>query len=190
MTDAPLPWIVEIRSRLADPAPRRLETEGDRRVVALPLFVDAGELWVMLIRRPEEIGSIIEVGLPGAEASGDADPWSAAQASAAMDLGLQESQVLPLGTLDELLALDGRPTLTCVAAIPFPMPEPRSETKPRIEMLPIPVSALANPRLVEERFLEVEGEQRGLIVLHIGRHRIAGSTAEALQLLLERLEVG
>jgi hypothetical protein len=70
------------------------------------------------------------------------------------------------------------------------MPEPSSESRPLVEMLPIPVSALANPRLVEERFLEVEGVQRSLIVLHIGRHRIAGSTAEALQLLLERLEVG
>ena len=190
MTEKLLPWIVELRDRLSDPAPKRLNLEGERRVVVLPLFVDAGELWVLLIRRPEQTGSILEVGLPGAPATDDADPWSAAQASIVMELALEEKQILPLGTLDELLALDGQPMLPCVAAIPHPLPEPPEGTIRPVELLPIPVTALANPHLVEEQFFEIDGEERGVVVLHLGGHRIAGSTAGALEILLERLGIG
>lgn len=183
------PWITELRNRLSEPPARRFDLTSDRQLLVLPVFVDSRELWAMLIRRPEEIGSIVEVGLPAAVVSEATDPWSSARAAAAMELGISEEQALPLGTLDEVVSIEGRPTLTCVVAIPHPLPSPAEPAERTSELLPMPLTALANPRLVEEQTVEIGGEERSFLVLHLGRRRIAGSVAAAVQKLLERLDM-
>ena len=55
------------------------------------------------------------------------------------------------------------------------------------EVFSIPVAALANPRLIEERQVEIDGVAREITIFHVGRHLIWGATAAILLNLLERL---
>jgi len=49
------------------------------------------------------------------------------------------------------------------------------------------LSAFANPRVVEERPVEIDGEVRTLRIYHVGRDQIWGLTARILQNLLVRV---
>ena len=49
------------------------------------------------------------------------------------------------------------------------------------ELFAAPISALANPRLVEEREVVVNGRRRALRAYHVGRHVVWGLTARILE---------
>ena len=51
----------------------------------------------------------------------------------------------------------------------------------------MPLLAFANPRLVEERAVTIDGRVRMLRIYHVGRHQVWGLTARILQNLLQRL---
>jgi hypothetical protein len=53
----------------------------------------------------------------------------------------------------------------------------------------VPVSALANPRLVEEHEVIINGRPRALRTYHVGRHVVWGLTARIVENLLLRLGV-
>jgi len=183
-------WILEVRGRLASPPPRRLAppaAELRQAAVLVPLYVDAGELWTLLTKRTDTLPSHRgQIAFPGGGREGAEDAWAAALREAEEEVGLDPAKALRLGELDETESPAGFRVIPCVAAIPFPY-----ETHPNeaeiAEVFSIPLSAFGNPKLVEERAVEINGARRQLRIYHVGSRQIWGLTARILQNLLVRV---
>jgi hypothetical protein len=186
VTEVPESWITELRGRLGAPPPRRLAGEGARAAVLVPLFVDAGALWVLLGRRsrpsPLHAG---DTALAGRRLEEGEEEWDAAAEAAEKGLGIDQRLLLPLGALDEVMAASGMRITPWVAAVPHGV-----ETEPGDgieEVFGVPLFVVADPRMREEREVEVDGSSRRVTVLHLGRRTVWGVVAEILLELLERL---
>ena len=70
--------------------------------------------------------------------------------------------------------------------MPFPL-KTRANQHEIAEIFAVPLSAFANPRLIEERPVAIDGKERMLRIYHIGNRRIWGLTAQILNNLLRRL---
>jgi 8-oxo-dGTP pyrophosphatase MutT (NUDIX family) len=183
-------WIHEVRDRLASPPPKRMPASDARQAAVLvPLYVDAGELWTLLTRRAESLPHHRgQVAFPGGGRETGEDLWTAALRESEEEIGLPQKAVLQLGELDEVGSPAGFRIVPFVGAIPnrfeaTPSPEEIDE------VFTIPVRALANPQLVEDRDVVVNGRQRSIRIYHVGRHLIWGLTARILQNLLARLGI-
>jgi 8-oxo-dGTP pyrophosphatase MutT (NUDIX family) len=185
-----LPWILEMRSRLGAPAPRRLVPgEARQAAVLVPLYVDAGMLWTLLTKRTDSLPHHRgQVAFPGGGKEMGEDSWAAALREADEEIGLPPQRVLRLGELDEVATPSGFRIVPCVGAIPFPF-----ELKPNPgeidETFAAPLGELANPKLIEDREVLINGQRRTLRIYHVGRFLIWGVTARILQNLLERVGI-
>jgi hypothetical protein len=172
-------WILELRQRLRTPPARLIAPEQPAVVGLVPLYVEQGELWVQLLER--EAGSQLGregIALAAAPLATGEDPWrGVVQASAELDL--EASTLLQIGLLDPAPSPSGLAVVPCVVAIPA-----REEGAAGFGL---PVTAIASPRLVEERRLVREGRLAVVKVVHVGKHRLWGPTAVVLELLLRRL---
>ncbi len=181
-------WIVELRARLEQPAPNRLPpTDARRAAVLIPLYVDAGELWTLLTRRSVELPTHKgQIAFAGGSLEEGETPWEAALREANEEIGLDPAKVLRLGELDEAVTPSGFQITPCVGTVPYPV-----ETTPNRdeidEIFAVPISAFANPQLVEEVQVKIDGRERELLVYHVGGRRVWGLTARVLQNLLVRL---
>ena len=190
MSERPVPtsWIEEVRARLASPAPRRLAPRDLRAAAVLvPLYVDAGELWTVLTRRADHLEKHRgQVAFAGGGLELGEDAWAGALREAQEELGLAAQTVLPLGQLDEVEAPSGYRIVPCVGAVPAP---PRLAPDPAeiADVLRVPLRALSDPRLVEDRRIVFNGVPRQLRVYHFGSCQIWGVTARVVQTLLARL---
>lgn len=181
-------WIVEVRGRLDTPPPTRLAaSEARRAAVLVPLYVDAGELWTLLTRRSAELPTHkSQIAFPGGGLEPGETAWQAAEREAMEEVGLPQRAAIELGELDEAETPSGFRIVPCVAAIP-------SQFKPRIscdeisETFVLPLSALTNPQMVEDRVVAINGVERNLRLYHVGGRQIWGLTARILQNLLRRL---
>jgi len=186
--EAPQSWIFEVRARLASPPPRRLPASELRpAAVLVPLYVDAGELWTVLTKRADTLPSHrSQIAFPGGAREAGEDAWAAALREAHEEVGIDPARVIRLGELDEVESPAGFRVVPCVGAIPFPF-EARPNAAEISEVFSLPLSALANPRLVEEREVLLNGTRRMLRIYHVGQRQIWGLTARILQNLLVRL---
>ncbi|MEO7971972.1 MAG: coenzyme A pyrophosphatase, partial [Thermoanaerobaculia bacterium] len=93
-----------------------------------------------------------------------------------------------LGELDEVATPSGFRIVPCVGAMPFPF-----ELKPNPaeidDTFAAPLGELANPKLIEDREVLINGQRRTLRIYHVGRFLIWGVTARILQNLLERVGI-
>jgi 8-oxo-dGTP pyrophosphatase MutT (NUDIX family) len=181
-------WILQVRERLASPAPRRLGPREARQAsVLVPLFVDAGELWTLLTRRAETLPHHKgQIAFPGGGRELGEDPWAAALRETHEEIGIEPRAVLRLGELDEAETPSGFRIIPCVGAVPHPL-ETRPNPEEIDEVFAVPLSAFANPRLVEERRVLLDGSARVLRIYHVGSRQVWGLTARILQNLLVRL---
>jgi 8-oxo-dGTP pyrophosphatase MutT (NUDIX family) len=181
-------WILDVRDRLASPPPRRLPASDLRQAAVLvPLYVDVGELWTVLTKRTDNLPSHrSQIAFPGGGRELKEDPWAAATREAHEEIGLNPAGVLRLGDLDEGETPAGFRVIPCVGAIPFPF-QAEPNAAEIAEVFSLPLSAFANPKLVEERPVTFNGVERTLRVYHLGRRQIWGLTARILQNLLVRL---
>ncbi|HYG62662.1 MAG TPA: CoA pyrophosphatase [Thermoanaerobaculia bacterium] len=188
MTEPMRSWIMELRERLATPAPRRLGPKDLRQAsVLVPLYVDAGELWTILTKRTDTLPSHrSQIAFPGGGRELKEDPWQAALREAQEEIGLDPKRVLKIGELDEGETPAGFRVIPCVGAVPFPYEVNPNEAEIS-EVFSLPLSAFANPRLVEERTITLNGVDRDIRIYHIGNRQIWGLTARILQNLLQRL---
>jgi 8-oxo-dGTP pyrophosphatase MutT (NUDIX family) len=181
-------WILALRERLASPSPERLApSEARQAAVLVPLYVDASELWTILTQRTETLPRHRnQIAFPGGSREVGEDAWAAALRETHEEIGIDPTKVLRLGELDEVDVPSGFSILPCVGAVPFPY-ETRPNEAEVAEVFSIPLSAFANPRVVEERQVEIEGAVRSLRIYHVGRRQIWGVTARILQNLLVRV---
>jgi 8-oxo-dGTP pyrophosphatase MutT (NUDIX family) len=188
-------WISQVRSRLASPPPERLPGAkvGEltrRAAILVPLYVDAGGLWVLLTRRSEDLPSHRgQIAFPGGALETGEDAWAAALRESHEEIGLDPKKVLPLGMLDEVATPTGFTMQPCVGAVPYPV-ETTPSAREVAEVFALPLVAVANPQLVERRPVLVDGVQREVTVFHVGGRQIWGATALVLSNLLERLDLG
>lgn len=188
MEEAPTSWIFEVRERLSFPPPLRLPAKDLRQAsVLVPLFVDGGELWTVLTRRTDQLPTHrSQIAFPGGARELGEDAWSAALRESHEEVGLEPRQVLRLGELDEGETPAGFRVIPLVGAIPKSF-KPEPSAAEIAEVFNLPLSAFANPRMVEEREVKVDGIRRMLRIYHVGNRQIWGLTARILQNLLERL---
>ena len=187
-TMEPKSWILEIRDRLTSPPPRRLAVSDVRQAAVLvPLYVDAGELWTVLTKRTDTLPSHrSQIAFPGGGRELKEDVWAAATREAQEEIGLNPATVLRLGELDEGETPAGFRVIPCVGAIPFPF-EAEPNAAEIAEVFSLPLSAFADPKLVEERPVSFNGVERNLRIYHVGKRQIWGLTARILQNLLVRM---
>ena len=188
MESARQSWILALREILASPPPRRLPPSELRPAsVLVPLYVDAGELWTVLTKRTDTLPSHrSQIAFPGGGRELKEDPWAAAVREAQEEIGLDPRVVLKLGELDEVESPMGFRVIPCVGAIPQSY-EFRPNEAEIAEVFSLPVSAFANPRLVEEREIVINGMKRNILIYHVGNRQIWGLTARILQNLLVRV---
>lgn len=180
-------WILELRQRLSvPPATRLVPSERRPAAVLVPLFVDAGELWVLLTKRSETLPQHRgQIAFPGGGRELGEDEWAAALRESHEEIGLDPRLVVPIGCLDEAATPSGFTILPCVGAIPAGF-QPRANAE-IAEVFCLPLAAIADPKLVETRRVRVDGRSRELLVYHVGSRQIWGLTARILANLLERL---
>jgi 8-oxo-dGTP pyrophosphatase MutT (NUDIX family) len=184
-------WIVEVRRRLSTPPPQRLAPveQARRAAVLVPLYVDAGALWVLLTRRAAGLPyHRDQVAFPGGSLEAGEDPWAAALRESHEEIGLDTAKVLPLGMLDEEPTPTAFHVQPCVGAVPYPV-ETRPADAEVAEVFALPLSAVANPQLIERRTVLVNGQSHELTIFHVGGRQIWGVTATILMNLLERLGI-
>lgn len=181
-------WILEMRQRLADPPPKQMVI-GDQRAasVLVPLFVNAGQLWVLLTKRsdrlPQHSG---QVAFPGGGCEVGETAWEAALRETREEIGLGEKGVARLGELDDVDTFSGFRIRPCVGAIAYPY-EVKINRDEIADVFEVPLMAFADVRLVEDRVVTVDGRDRMFRIYHVGRHRVWGLTAGIVQNLMERL---
>lgn len=191
-TVPPESWMLALRDLLAAPPPRRLPPSEQRpSAVLVPLFVDAGQLWVLLTRRSDDLPQHrSQIAFPGGSLEPGETPWQAALRESEEELGIDPAQVVPLGQLDEIGAeVSNFRIVPCVAAVPYPLtttPNPDEVA----EVFPVPLLAFLDPRLVEERTVRVDGRSRTLRMYHVGTRIVWGLTAQILGQLTSRLGLG
>ncbi len=184
----PHSWILALRERLGSPPPTRLPPSEERKAAVLvPIYVDGNELWVILTRRSDHLEKHRgQFAFPGGALELGEDYWEAAVRETEEELGVDRSRPLQLGELDEASTPSGFRIVPCVAAMPFPL-ETRVNEGEIAEVFAAPLLAFSNPRLVEDRQVEIDGVERMLRIYHIGNRQIWGLTARILQNLLHRL---
>ena len=107
-----------------------------------------------------------------------------------MEAGLPPAVALDLGRLDETVTPAGVIITPCVGALPEGAIARHDDPAPEAavtEVVPLPLSVLAEPRMVERRPVEIEGRRGEITVLHVGQRRIWGVTASVIANLLVRL---
>lgn len=181
-------WIFEVRHRLSTPPPTRLPA-GDVRqaAVLVPLYVDNGELWTLLTKRsdalPHHRG---QIAFPGGGREIGEDPWAAALRETHEELGVEPSQVIRVGELDEAATPSGFHIVPCVGAVPYPL-ETTINDDEIAEVFSVPLLAFTDYRFVEDRLVKIDGVERTIRVYHVGKRQVWGLTARIVQNLLLRL---
>ncbi len=176
-------WILQVQRRLehSKRLPAAADGEGTSVAVVVPLYVESAELWTLLREEPNESPPL---SFPAAAFEGD-DPWPTVARLGSVGLGVDPSRILRLGELDEVGGSGGFRLRACVVAVPTPEDDGSNTEAPSMRL---PLSALRQPRVVEERTFEIEGQQVPLAVYHLGRHRLWGPALDVLLQLLELLE--
>jgi 8-oxo-dGTP pyrophosphatase MutT (NUDIX family) len=190
MSETPHTWIHEVRERLASPLPKRLVPSEERRAAVLvPLYVDAGEIWVVLTKRSDELPTHKgQVAFPGGGSESGEDAWQTALRETEEEIGVVGEKVLRLGQLDEASTPSGFQIIPCVGAVPYPL-ETTANPEEIVEVFSIPLLAFTETKVVENRSVRIDGEERLLRVYHVGRHQVWGLTARIVQNLLQRLDL-
>jgi 8-oxo-dGTP pyrophosphatase MutT (NUDIX family) len=183
-------WLEEVERLLtARPVRRRSPEEGlTRAAVLVPVYVNLGELWLLLTRRakalPHHAGQMAFPG--GACEEADEDEIDTALREAHEELGLDPATVMVLGQLDDVWTPSGFVISPVVGALPFPLKITPSDAE--IEsVVQIPFRTLTNPQLVEFQDLLVDGEVIRSPMFHYHGDRVWGATARVIADLVGRL---
>jgi 8-oxo-dGTP pyrophosphatase MutT (NUDIX family) len=181
-------WIFQLRQRLASPLATRLPPgEARQAAVLVPLYVDAGQLWMVLTRRSDALPHHKnQIAFPGGVREIGEDPWSAALREAQEEVGFDPATVIRIGELDEAATPSGFHIVPCVGAVPFPLSTEINRAE-IAELFSVPLLAFADFRMVEDRVVKIDGVERTIRVYQVGRRQVWGLTARIVQNLMQRL---
>jgi 8-oxo-dGTP pyrophosphatase MutT (NUDIX family) len=181
-------WIKDVSARLETPPPTRLAPSDSRQAAVLvPLFVEAGQLWTVLTKRSEHLPHHrSQIAFPGGARETGEDSWTTALRESEEEVGIPPKKVFRLGLLDEAWTPSGFHIVPCVGAIPYPLELVPNEDE-IAETFSVPLLEFANPRMVEDRQVVINGRERTLRVYHVGGRQIWGLTARILHNLMARL---
>ena len=183
-------WITEIRGRLENPPPSVLPPSDVRQAaVLIPLYVDAGQLWTVLTKRTEHLPTHKgQIAFAGGSLEEGEDVWHGALREAHEEIGIEPKAVLRLGCLDEAETPAGFRVTPCVGVVPYPLETVIDEGEIE-DVFTVPLNNLANPDLVEDRAVLIDGLEKDLRIYHVGRRQIWGLTARIIQNLLLRVGI-
>jgi len=175
-----------LRSSL--PARQRRTVLGSGLVeagVLVPVLLHGGEPLLLFTRRTDRVETHKgQVSFPGGVVdAGDADVVATALRETHEELGIEPSEVEPLGLLDDLATPTGfkiTPVVGILRGLPLYVPN----TEEVEEVFEAPVSALLKPDVCSSEVLVFGGVTRQVWAYAYGRHRIWGATAFILKNLL------
>ncbi len=140
--------------------------------------------WVLLTKRADSLSSHRgQIAFPAAGSKRARTPGPPRCAKARRRSGIDPKKVLKLGQLDAERTPSGFHIVPCVGVVPFPLDTVLNKDEIE-EVFPVPILALANPQMIEDRTVDLDGMRRVLRVYHVGRRQIWGFTARVLENLL------
>ncbi len=179
-----------VRRRLRAYTPRRLPESGLVLAgVLVPLYVDAGEVYVLLTRRTEHVATHKgQISFPGgAVEPQDRDAQEAALREAHEELGIRPEDVEVLGPLDDVsTVVSGFLIRPYVGRIPYPYPF-RPAPEEIAEVLGIPLRFFRDERNLRVEWVGEGSSRRPLHFYDYGPHTVWGATARVIQRLVEVL---
>jgi 8-oxo-dGTP pyrophosphatase MutT (NUDIX family) len=167
-----------------------LYTEARKAAVLLPLFESAGELFLIFIRRSEDLRAHSgEIAFPGGRAeAGDSSPLMTALRESQEEIGLETDRVEVLGVLPPVFTLASNHLIMPVVAYlpegPGDLQLQASEVK---ELIIAPLNALADPAIARSEQWMRAGEPRTVYFYDYGPYCIWGATGRILKVFLERI---
>jgi 8-oxo-dGTP pyrophosphatase MutT (NUDIX family) len=180
-----------VRRRLGGYVPRTLSESGLVLAgVLVPLYVDAGEVYVLLTRRTEHVATHKgQISFPGgAVEPQDRDALDAALREAHEELGIRPEDVEVLGQLDDTsTVVTGFLIRPYVARIPHPYPL-RPAPEEIAEVLGIPLRFFRDDRNLRVEWVGEGSQRRELHFYDYGPHTVWGATARVIRRLVEVLD--
>lgn len=179
-----------VRRRLEAYVPSRLSEPGLVQAgVLVPLYVEAGEVYVLLTRRTEHVATHKgQISFPGgAVEPQDRDAMDAALREAYEELGIRPEDVEILGSLDDVTTrVSGFLIRPYVGRIPHPYPL-RPAPEEIAEVLGIPLRFFLDDRNLRVELVGEGTSRRALQFYDYGPHTVWGATARVIRNLVEIL---
>lgn len=184
---SPLLQISECLGRY--PAKRMARGELRPASVLVPLFLRAGQPWVLFTRRTEHLknhGGEISFPGGGAEAQ-DSDFWQTALRETEEEMGINAADVSRLGQLDDFYSVYGFRVKVCVGSFIDPYPY-RVDKYEIAEVIELPLAQLRDPGIYHQEDWRHRGRMIPVDFYQLDGHCIWGMTAAILKQLLVRLD--
>lgn len=192
-TKPPPSWIFDLQKRLSGGG-QSLPGRGESVVFLVPLFVDNGALWTIL---GEDLvtdqGDLGRVSFPAAQISAGELAWNAAATLLDEVLGLEPTQGLKIGALDEMKVLGGLHVQPLVVAIPRPEMVGRTltaNTDGGLALFPLEVMSLLEPQSSSRHTVDLPDGPVEVEVTTIDDHALWGPSFEVLERLVVVLSTG
>jgi 8-oxo-dGTP pyrophosphatase MutT (NUDIX family) len=153
--------------------------------VLIPLYLDAGELHVVLTRRSRSLRTHRgEVSFPGGRADPGETPLKAALREAHEEVALDPELVEPLGELDHLTTITRRAYIVPVVGLVARRPELVANPAEVDAVLEVPLSELLSPGVFREERWGEGDSARPVYFFELEGDTVWGATAALLRQLL------
>lgn len=183
----------QIRHFLADYRPQRLShDEATAAAVLLLLYEKAGEPYVVLTRRTEDVEHHKgETSFPGgAFDANDGDMLTTALRETEEEIGVRPEDVEVLGQLDDIVTITGflvSPFVGVLGTSSYPFVVNAQEVA---ELVEVPLRHLMDERNLERGSRHYGDRWLPFLSYHYGDHRIWGATARIFKGFFDHLKEG
>lgn len=176
-----------IKRILAGREKRRITTPGlAPAAVLVPIFEKEGQHYILFIERTQSVEYHKgEISFPGGVKERGESALNAALRESYEEIGLHPEDAEVLGELDEEQTLTSNfVVFPFVAFIPFPY-EFRVSRGEVQKLIPVPFSALRDPKNLEEKPIVQDGQEHLTYFYHVEGQVIWGATARILKKFLD-----
>jgi 8-oxo-dGTP pyrophosphatase MutT (NUDIX family) len=178
-----------VRLALAQHPPLTIERGTLREAaVLLLLFTRGGEDHVLLTRRTEHLPHHRgEISFPGGgRHPEDVDLRATALRETEEEMGIRPTDVLLLGSLDDILSVHDYHVTPFVGAFSWPYPF-RVSAREIAEVIEVPLSALTAPGVLRQEDWQHRGRRQPVLFYTVRGREIWGLTAAILNQFLQRI---
>jgi 8-oxo-dGTP pyrophosphatase MutT (NUDIX family) len=159
-----------------------------RAAVALILYAQDGDPWLLFTRRTERVADHKgQISFPG----GSQDPTDASLVETALreaqeELGVDPGSLRVVAGLEPVFTVVTRYIITPFVAYTPRRPEVRPNAFEVAEVIDVPIPALLDPAIRRVEVWDSHGVPREVYFYQYGEHNIWGATARILKQFLER----